>query len=103
MPVSNKLRLGIIFSSIILFAEFIGGLASNSLALLSDAGNVLTDVLALSLSYFALMQAKRPANWKYISNLILINTIKMSLKAENIYYLTAALQLPKMPKPEKYT
>ncbi|OBW62639.1 MAG: cation transporter [Dehalococcoides mccartyi] len=64
MPVSNKLKLGILFSGIILLAEFVGGLASNSLALLSDAGHVLTDVLALSLSYFALMQAKRPSNFK---------------------------------------
>ncbi|KSV16298.1 MAG: cation transporter [Dehalococcoides mccartyi] len=64
MPVSKKLKLGILFSGIILLAEFIGALVSNSLALLSDAGHVLTDVLALSLSYFALMQAKRPSNFK---------------------------------------
>ena len=35
---------------------------SHSLALLSDAGHVLTDVFALGLAWFAVEQAKRPAD-----------------------------------------
>lgn len=42
--------------------EFAGGLLSHSLALLSDAGHVLTDVFALGLAWFAVEQAKRPAD-----------------------------------------
>jgi len=42
-------------------AEVVGGLAANSLALLADAGHMLTDVAALALSLFALWVAKRPA------------------------------------------
>ena len=34
----------------IMIAEIIGGLLANSLALLSDAGHMLTDILALGLS-----------------------------------------------------
>ena len=41
-------------------AEVIGGLLSNSLALLSDAGHMLTDNLALLLSFFA-MKFANPA------------------------------------------
>jgi cobalt-zinc-cadmium efflux system protein len=41
--------------------EVIGGLLSNSLALLSDAGHMLTDNLALLLSFFALKFAAMPA------------------------------------------
>jgi cobalt-zinc-cadmium efflux system protein len=41
-------------------AEFVGGLLANSLALLADAGHMLTDVAALGLSVFAIRLAKRP-------------------------------------------
>jgi len=42
---------------IILVVEVIGGSLANSLALLSDAGHVLTDVAALGLAWFASVQA----------------------------------------------
>jgi cobalt-zinc-cadmium efflux system protein len=41
--------------------EFLGGLLTNSLALMADAGHMLTDVAALGLSLFALNFALRPA------------------------------------------
>ncbi len=41
-------------------AEVVGGLLSNSLALLADAGHMLTDVGALALSLVALRLAQRP-------------------------------------------
>jgi cobalt-zinc-cadmium efflux system protein len=44
-----------------MLAEAIGGYVANSLALLSDAGHMLTDVAALALSLFALRFAARPA------------------------------------------
>jgi cobalt-zinc-cadmium efflux system protein len=56
-----KLRFAVIISATILVAELVAGLISNSLALLSDAGHVFTDLLALSLSWFALKQAEKPA------------------------------------------
>jgi cobalt-zinc-cadmium efflux system protein len=40
----------------------VGGLISNSLALLSDAGHMLTDSLAIFLSYLAIHWGRRPAN-----------------------------------------
>lgn len=58
----SRLKLGIIISCFILAAEVTGGLVSNSLALLSDAGHVFADIVALSLSAYALRQAQRPAN-----------------------------------------
>lgn len=45
-------------------AEIIGGFLSNSLALLSDAGHMLTDALAIGLSLFAMNLARRPATAK---------------------------------------
>ncbi|MBA4055330.1 MAG: cation transporter [Marivirga sp.] len=45
-----------------LVAEVIGGLLTNSLALLADAGHMLTDVGGLALAYIAIRLAERPAN-----------------------------------------
>lgn len=50
----KKLLLGILITLLIFISEVIGGIVSNSLALLSDAGHVFTDVGSLLLSFFAL-------------------------------------------------
>jgi cobalt-zinc-cadmium efflux system protein len=47
-----------------MLAEAIGGWLVNSLALLADAGHMLTDVAALSLTLAAIWFAARPANAK---------------------------------------
>ncbi|MGH7559100.1 MAG: cation diffusion facilitator family transporter, partial [Gemmatimonadota bacterium] len=44
-----------------MIAEIIGGLLTNSLALLADAGHMFSDVAALGLSLFAMWIARRPA------------------------------------------
>ncbi len=56
------LRLAFFLTILILLAELVGGLLANSLALLSDAGHVITDIFALGLAWFAAVQAERPAN-----------------------------------------
>lgn len=61
---SKKLKLAIILTSIILIAELIGGIISNSLALFTDAAHVFMDVLALGLSLSALTIACRPLDEK---------------------------------------
>lgn len=58
----RTLRLAFFLTLFILMAEVTGGLLANSLALLSDAGHVLTDIFALGLAWFATAQAERPAN-----------------------------------------
>jgi cobalt-zinc-cadmium efflux system protein len=49
---------------LILTGEVIGGIVSNSLALLSDAGHVLTDAFALGLSLIAAMVMKKPSDFR---------------------------------------
>lgn len=44
-----------------MIAEALGGIFTNSLALLADAGHMLTDTLALSLAWYAFHLAERPA------------------------------------------
>lgn len=57
-----RLRLALGLTLAVLVIELAGGLLSHSLALLSDAGHVLTDVFALGLAWFAVEQSKRPAD-----------------------------------------
>ena len=58
----SALKLALALTCVVLAIELIGGLFSHSLALLSDAGHVLTDVFALGLAWFAVSQANRPAD-----------------------------------------
>ncbi len=58
----SKMRLALGLTVVILLVEVIGGLTANSLALLADAGHMLTDVFAVGLSWFALVQSRRPAD-----------------------------------------
>ncbi|VVB86113.1 Zinc transporter ZitB [uncultured archaeon] len=58
----KNLKLAIFLTAIIFFMELIGGILSNSLALLSDAAHVFMDVVALLLSYGAIKISDRPSN-----------------------------------------
>lgn len=60
----KKLKLAITLTAAILIAEVIGGILSNSLALLTDAAHVFMDVLALGLSFSAFKIACRPHDEK---------------------------------------
>jgi cobalt-zinc-cadmium efflux system protein len=57
----RSLKFALILTATFLVAEFIGAIYTNSLALLADAGHMLTDVAALSLSFFAMWFATRRA------------------------------------------
>ena len=60
----QRLILSLIVTLVIFIAEVFGGILSHSLALLSDAGHVLTDAFALGLSLIALMIMKRSSDYK---------------------------------------
>ncbi len=66
MKASNEKRLirALVVTFIVLISEAIGGVIANSLALLSDAGHVLTDVFALGLSLIAIFISKRPSDYR---------------------------------------
>lgn len=59
----NKRPLMIVLglTTVYMLAEVIGGLLTNSLALLADAGHMLTDVGGLALALMAIKFAERPA------------------------------------------
>jgi cobalt-zinc-cadmium efflux system protein len=57
---TRALRLALVLTVGILVVEAIGGWISNSLALLADAGHVLTDAAALALSLFVAWFSRQP-------------------------------------------
>ena len=64
---NNRTRVGIaaLLTGLFMIAEVAGGLISGSLALLADAGHMLTDFAALAMAWGAFTIAKRPADWKH--------------------------------------
>lgn len=60
----NRLNLAFSITLILLIAEVAGGILSNSLALLSDAGHVFTDSLALLLSIIAGRISRKPSDYR---------------------------------------
>ena len=59
--VGQRLKIALAIVLVIMAVEVVGGILSNSLALLGDAGHMLVDGLALGLSLFAMTLARRPA------------------------------------------
>ncbi len=64
---TNRKRLAITLVLVTgyMIAEFVGGRLTNSLALLADAGHMLSDAGALALSLFAMWIAERPPTSKH--------------------------------------
>ena len=56
----RRLFLTLAIGSTIFTLEILGGLISNSLALLSDAGHILVDIFAITLAIFATRVSERP-------------------------------------------
>lgn len=60
-PNKRRLWIALLLAGTYLVAEVIGGLVTGSLALLADAGHMLTDVGGLALALFAIRFAEKPA------------------------------------------
>ncbi len=91
LPVASKLKFGIMLTSFILVAEVAGGLLSNSLALLADAGHVFADVIALSLSWYGVRQAERPASHGMTFGYHRVGVIIAVVNAISIFAIAAVI------------
>ena len=60
----RRLTIALIITAVFTVVEAIGGLITRSLALLADAGHMLTDSMALALAVFAFAISARPADHK---------------------------------------
>ena len=63
---NNERRVGLaaLLTGSFMLAEVAGGIVAGSLALLADAGHMLTDFAALALAWFGFRLSRRPADWK---------------------------------------
>ncbi|MHB8122324.1 MAG: cation diffusion facilitator family transporter [Desulfuromonadaceae bacterium] len=91
--ISKRLLFAITLTAVTLVAEVIGGIWSNSLALLADAGHVFLDLFALVLSLGAIKLAAQPPGdhhsygWHRAEVLAsLINGLTVFLMAVSILY-----------------
>jgi len=58
----RRVVIALVLTGIFMVVEVIGGILSGSLALLADAGHMLTDTMALALAAVAFHVSKRPAD-----------------------------------------
>ena len=56
----RRVMIALVLTGVFMFVEVIGGILSGSLALLADAGHMLTDTMALALAAAAFHVSKRP-------------------------------------------
>jgi cobalt-zinc-cadmium efflux system protein len=101
-----RMKFAVILTVGILLLELVGGILTNSLALLSDAGHVFADVFALGLSWIALVLSGLPANQRktygYFRAEVLVavaNGVTLFLVALWIFY--EAIRRINSPQPVK--
>lgn len=61
---ARRLALALALTGVFALVELVGGLLAGSLALIADAGHMVTDAMALALAFMASRVAARPADHK---------------------------------------
>ena len=61
----RRVTIALVLTGAFMIVEVIGGILSGSLALLADAGHMLTDTMALALAAVAFQVSKRPADTRH--------------------------------------
>jgi cobalt-zinc-cadmium efflux system protein len=95
IKLGNAFKIGITINIIFIVAEILSGIASNSMALISDAGHNLSDVLALAFSWIAVSLSQRKPTLKFTYGfrrstilIALVNTILLLVAVVFIVYET---------------
>ena len=99
---TGRLKLALVLTFVYMFAEGIGGWITNSLALIADAGHMLTDVAALSLTLGAIWFGSRPATAKktfgyYRLEILAAFVNGIALVVLSIWIIFEAVQRSKSP------
>lgn len=87
---SNARRLLLAFSVTagFMIVEVVGGLMANSLALLADAGHMLTDAAALLFAFLAVQFSRRPANARHTFGWLRLTTLAAFVNAIALVAIT---------------
>lgn len=87
----TRLKLAIGISSVFCIVEVIGGIWSNSLAILSDASHLLTDIAGFVIALLATIVAKRAASKQYTFGLVRAEVFGALLSVMTLWLITAVL------------
>ncbi|MCC7194587.1 MAG: cation transporter [Gemmatimonadaceae bacterium] len=88
---SRALRGALVITSIFFAVEVAGGLLSNSLALLADAGHMLTDVGALAFSLFVAWLSRQPATPRRTYGYLRFEILAALLNGATLLAVSAAI------------
>jgi len=88
-PAPLGLALALTFGVALL--EFVGGLVSHSLALLTDSAHVFMDVIALGISVAAAVQMRRPANDRQTYGFARFETLAALVNGILLFGITAVI------------
>ncbi|GEJ58435.1 cation diffusion facilitator family transporter [Anaeromyxobacter diazotrophicus] len=86
---ARRLAVSLGVASVIMAAEALGGWLSGSLALISDAGHMLTDVAALALALLAVQFGARPADQKRTFGFRRLEVLAAQINVATLLGLTA--------------
>jgi len=84
-----RLRTALAITAVVLVAEAVGGYMANSLALLADAGHMLTDVAALALSLFVAWFSQRPETPKRTYGYLRLEILAAFLNGATLLLISA--------------
>lgn len=101
---SRRLLLAFLITAGFMVIEVIGGLISGSLALLADAGHMLTDAAALLFALLAVHFARRPPNARHTFGWLRLTTLAAFINAIALVLITVlivweAIQRFRTPQP----
>src|SRR5262249_37601556 len=93
--IQERTRLWLALAITILIAglELVGGYLTNSLALMSDAGHMLTDVSALGLSVLALVFSSKPANLRKTYGYLRLEILSALVNGVLLLAITAVIAI----------
>jgi cobalt-zinc-cadmium efflux system protein len=102
----RPLKIALVITAAVLAVEVAGGFVSHSLALLADAGHMLTDVAALALSLFAFWLSARPASSEHTFGWRRFEIFAAFLNGVALWFIAAvigyeAFQRLQSPRPVK--
>ena len=87
----SRLRAAFLVTALYMLAEVLGGWLSGSLALLADAGHMLTDTAALFVALMAVQFAKRPPNKRHTFGLLRLTTLAAFINALALLVITVLI------------
>ena len=87
----RALQAVLLITAVFMLAERVGGVLANSLALLADAGHMLTDVAAIGLSLFAARIARRPATPEKTYGYLRIEILAALINGTALFVIAGAI------------